>query len=265
MTYNVHGWMTPDGGPNADLVADVIVRTGADVVGLNEVFHPSSDAQPALAHVAQRAGMYFAFGATQPAEPTPSHAPYGNAILSRWPIIAHAAHHLAPAVAYGKRGLFEARLLLPSGRPLTVYVTHLDHRSEEIRVAQWAAADTWLARDRGRFHLVLGDFNALAETDYTEAGAVDRLRAFQAERGWPVPAFELIGRVVKSGYVDAFRAAGGTPAGGATWPAEAPERRIDYIFVPAAAAGGLRSCAPVSDARLSAASDHLPVVAEFDD
>lgn len=256
--------MTPDGGPNVDLVAEVIERAEADVVGLNEVFHPTADERPALSYLAQRLGMQFAFGATQPAEPTPDHPPYGNAILSRWPVMAHAAHHLAPAVAYGKRGLLEARILLPSDRPLTIYVTHLDHRSEETRVAQWAAADTWLARDRGRLHLVLGDFNALAETDYAAPGALDRLRAFQQERGWPVPSFDLIGRVLKSGYVDAYGAAGGPAAGGATWPADAPERRIDYIFLPAASAGALRACAPVTGAALADASDHLPVLADID-
>lgn len=265
LTYNVHGWIAPDGGPNVDQVAEVIRRAGADVVGLNEVFHPlPADDLPALARLAQRLDLHFAFGPTQPSDPHPNHPPYGNALLSRWPIMAHAAHHLAPAVSYGKRGLLEARILLPTGRPLTVYVTHLDHRSEEVRVAQWAAADTWLARDRGRLHLALGDFNALAESDYAAAGALERLRAYQAERGWPVPAFDLTGRVLKSGYVDAFAAAGGAAAGGATWPAHAPERRIDYIFLPRASAESLRSCAPLTDPLVTEASDHLPVLAEID-
>ena len=60
--------------------------------------------------------MQYAFGATQPAEPTPQkHPPYGNAMLSRWPVMAHAAHHLAPAVSYGKRGLLEARIVAAVG------------------------------------------------------------------------------------------------------------------------------------------------------
>lgn len=265
LTYNVHGWVAPDGGPNVDRVTEVIARTDADIVSLNEVFHPlDAGALPALALVAGWLGMRFAFGATQPAEGHPAHPPYGNAVLSRWPIMAHAAHHLAPAVSYGKRGLLEARILLPSGRPLTVYVTHLDHRSEEVRLAQWASADTWLARDRGRFHLALGDFNALSASDYAAPGAAEKLAAYQQERGWPTPAFELVGRVMKSGYADAYCAAGGAEAGGATWPAGAPERRIDYIFVPSSFAAAIRACAPVSEPAAVAASDHLPVLAEID-
>jgi endonuclease/exonuclease/phosphatase family metal-dependent hydrolase len=263
LTYNVHGWQAPDGASNVERVADVIRNSGADVAGLNEVFHPLGD-PPALARLAQRLDMHFAFGATQSADPAPNHPPYGNAILSRWPIMAHAAHHLAPAVQYGKRGLLEARLLRPTDAPLTVYVTHLDHRSEEIRLAQWTAADTWLARDRGRLHLVLGDFNALAETDYPAPSAVDRLRAYQQERGWPVPAFDLIGRVLKAGYTDAFAAAQGPAAGGATWPADRPERRIDYIFLPRAFALALRTCAPLTEPFVAGVSDHLPVLAEID-
>jgi endonuclease/exonuclease/phosphatase family metal-dependent hydrolase len=265
LTYNVHGWRAPDGELNVDLVAEVILRAGADVVGLNEVFHPLPVGElPALERLAQRLRMRFAFGATQPSDPSSSHSPYGNALLSRWPIVAHAAHHLAPAVAYGKRGLLEARVLLPSGQPLTLYVTHLDHRSEDVRVAQWSAANSWLMRDRGRFHLVLGDFNALAETDYRAEGAHERLLAYQQARGWPVPAFELVGHVLKSGYADAFEAAGGDPAGGATWPAQAPERRIDYIFLPRASVSALRGCAALIDPLVTAASDHLPVLAEID-
>lgn len=265
LTYNVHGWVAPDGGPNVDRVAEVIARSGADIVGLNEVFHPlAAGAVPALARLAERLGMSFAFGATQSSEPNPAHPPYGNAVLSRWPIMAHAAHHLAPAVAYGKRGLLEARVVMPSGRPLTVYVTHLDHRSEEVRLAQWASADTWLARDRGRFHLALGDFNALAASDYATPGAVDRLAAYQLERGWPAPSFDLIGRVMKSGYEDAYSGAGGSESDGATWPAETPERRIDYIFLPRGSVATIRSCAPLAEALAAEASDHLPVLAEID-
>lgn len=265
LTYNVHGWIAPDGGLNVDRVAEVIRRADADVVGLNEVFHPLPAGDlPALARLAQQLDMQFAFGPTQPSDPHPNHPPYGNALLSRWPIMAHAAHHLMPAVSYGKRGLLEARILLPAGRQLTIYVTHLDHRSEEARMGQWASADTWLGRDRGRLHLALGDFNALAEADYAAPGALEQLRAYQEAQGWPVPAFDLIGRALKSGYVDAFVAAGGAAAKGATWPAQAPERRIDYIFLPRAFADALRSCAPLTGPLVAEASDHLPVLAEID-
>ena len=61
--------------------------------------------------------MSYAFGPTLPAEPLPGDISYGNALLSRWPILAFAAHHLTPVVSYGQRGLLEARVLLPRACP----------------------------------------------------------------------------------------------------------------------------------------------------
>ncbi len=264
LTYNVHGWLTPAGGPNVDLIADVVGRADADLVGLNEVFYPDAGVVlPALERLAGALGMHFAFGATQPTDPQ-KHPPYGNALLSRWPIAAYAAHHLAPVVSYGKRGLLECRVVRPDGRTLTVYVTHLDHRSEKIRLEQWSSANTWLLRDRNRPHLLLGDFNALAETDYPDPGARERLAAYQVEREWPTPAFDLVAQVTRAGYLDGFVAAGHPAGAGATFPAAAPERRVDYIFLPELWRDALKACAPFDLGPVRAASDHRPVMAEID-
>jgi endonuclease/exonuclease/phosphatase family metal-dependent hydrolase len=263
LTYNVHGWLTPDGGAsNVERLAEVIAATGADLVGLNEVFHPwGAPLGPALRVLADCLGMSYAFGPTLPAQPAPDDIPYGNALLSRWPILAYAAHHLSPAASYGQRGLLEVRLLLPSGQPLTVYVTHLDHRSEAIRLAQWASANAWLLRDRGRPHLLMGDFNALAAADYPTPQNVECLRSYQAAQGWPAPAFDLVEQVLKAGYVDACDRIG--QGRRPTWPSAAPERRIDYIFLPALLAGGLIECCRWDGPAALGASDHLPVLAEI--
>ena len=263
LTYNVHGWLTPDGGAaNVEMLAAVISATGADLVGLNEVFHPwRTPAGPALKMLADSLGMTYAFGPTLPAEPGPADVAYGNALLSRWPILAYAAHHLAPTVSYGRRGLLEVRVSLPSGQPFTLYITHLDHRSEPIRMEQWASANTWLLRDRGRPHLLLGDFNALAAVDYAAPDAVERLSAYQAAQGWPVPAFDLIAQVLKAGYVDAFDRVG--TGQWMTWPSAQPERRIDYIFPSSVLADALINCCCWDDPLVRTASDHLPLLAEI--
>lgn len=266
LAYNVHGWRTAGDRPNLEGVAAVIAASAADIIGLNEVFHPAHDDLGApLADLAARLDLHAVFGPTQPAAGIPSHPPYGNALLSRWPVQAFAAHHLSPATPYGRRGLLEARVLLPSGQPLTVYVTHLDHRSEEIRLTQWAAALTWLQRDRSRPHLLLGDFNALATTDYSAPGALERLSAYQQAQGWPPPQFELVAQVLKAGYLDA-QASASSPVGPAapSFPAADPERRIDYIFLPQVMAGALRASARLESPDARTASDHLPVMADFD-
>jgi endonuclease/exonuclease/phosphatase family metal-dependent hydrolase len=264
LTYNIHGWrsLNPADGLNLAALAEVIGDAQADLVGLNEVFHPHpAEGHVALALLAGRLGMDYAFGPTLSASESPSGIPYGNALLSRWPILAFAAHHLAAGTDGERRGLFEARVSLPDRRSFTVYVTHLDHRSEAIRLAQWQAAAMWLARDRGKPHLVIGDFNALAAHDYPDKPAVARLRERRAALGWPPPAFDLVAQIQKAGYSDAFARAGAGE--GVTFPAHAPEIRIDYIFLPSTWADALVRCRRWDHPRAAAASDHIPMLAEF--
>ncbi len=80
--------------------------------------------------------MEFAFGvALTPQFAFAPLASYGNALLTRYPVLAHAGHHLTPIEGHEQRGLLEMRVLLPDGRtPFSVYVTHLDHLSEAVRV-----------------------------------------------------------------------------------------------------------------------------------
>jgi endonuclease/exonuclease/phosphatase family metal-dependent hydrolase len=264
LTYNIHGWRSAadPGKLNLDALTQIIGDANADLVGLNEVFHPlPANGGPALALLAARLGMTFAFGPTIAAAATPTGIPYGNAVLSRWPILAHAAHHLSAGINGEPRGLLEARVLTPTGRPFTLYVTHLDHRSEAVRLAQWRAASAWLTRERGKRHLVVGDFNALATADYPQARALAELQAVRAARGWPAPAFDVVAQVEKTGYCDAFAQVGAGE--GATFPASAPEIRIDYIFLPTDWADGVTACRRWDHPLTAGASDHIPLFAEF--
>ncbi|MCS6825621.1 MAG: endonuclease/exonuclease/phosphatase family protein, partial [Caldilinea sp.] len=176
VTYNIHGWRMVDGKPNLDAVTDVLRSIDADIIGLNEVFYPRTvpgDRRPALEVLAARLKMHFIFGPCLrwPAEKNMPADAYGNALLSRWPIIAGSAHHLTPkeedksGVLQDKeqRGLLEARILTPGGGTFTVYVTHLDHTDENARMVQLRVARTWLVRDRNRPHVVMGDFNAIID------------------------------------------------------------------------------------------------------
>lgn len=262
LTYNIHGWRTPGAGAlNLDPVTAVIRASDADLVGLNEVFHPHPTADgSALTLLAERLGMNYAFAPALTATESRTGVPYGNAFLSRWPILAYAGHHLPASGDGERRGLLEARVQLPDGRPLTFYVTHLDHRSEAVRLEQWTAAHSWLLRERGRLHLLAGDFNALAQSDYAVEGAEAALQERCVALGWRAPAFDLIGHVLK-GYVDAFAKVGVGPA--ATFPTHAPEIRIDYIFVPSAQSEALVRCQRWEHPLVPAASDHMPMLAEL--
>lgn len=278
VTYNIHGWRTSDGEPNLAAIGDLLIATGADVIGLNEVFYPRAipgTARPALELLAERLQMHFVFGPCLrwPAQEGMPPDAYGNALLSRWPILADAAHHLTPkaedreAILADKeqRGLLEARILLPDQRTLTVYVTHLDHTSEAARLLQLRVAQQWLLRDRNRPHLVMGDFNAISLWDFA-ARTDDLQRLADHPKGQNLTGNgkgpQVIAQMAKYGYVDLMEQVG-LPGQQSYIGAADNTIRIDYIFATSDLAADVRTCAVWQEAPGAEASDHRPLLAEF--
>ncbi|MEA3336078.1 MAG: endonuclease/exonuclease/phosphatase family protein [Chloroflexota bacterium] len=268
LTYNIHGWRGGDGALNLDRLLRIIEASDADIVALNEVFHPFSlpdSDRTALDILADALGMSYAFGvALTPQFAFSPLSSYGNALLSRFDILAHAGHHLTPIGGHEQRGLLEARLLLPdSPSPLSVYVTHLDHRSEAVRLRQLNSVLQWTNRDRERRHLLLGDFNALAPQDYEgRAGDLDDLRDRQETAHMVADGLQVVPHILSRGYSDA--GASGEEGRQPTFPAERPVIRIDYVWVSPAMAGAIRSCGRWRTDETAIASDHLPVFADFE-
>jgi endonuclease/exonuclease/phosphatase family metal-dependent hydrolase len=287
VTYNVHGWRTAGNQPNLLGVAAVLERLAPDIVGLNEVYYPrvvAGSDQPALEALAARLGMHFVFGPVLrwPAQDDMPADAYGNALLSRWPILASAAHHLTSKEedpqrlldAKEERGLLEARIAVPEGgdlqevRPpgsqtITAYSLHLDHTDEEVRSIQLRIARTWLGRDRNRPHVVMGDFNAISPWDFEGREAdLDELSAHHSGHNLTNrPDGPLvIPQMEKAGYVDLYRqfnASGERSHLGAQTPI-----RIDYMFASRALAEKAIGCG--IDTEADHVSDHRPVWADFD-
>jgi endonuclease/exonuclease/phosphatase family metal-dependent hydrolase len=152
---------------------------------------------------------------------------YGNALLSRYPILGwdnlHYAHNTTET-----RGLLRALVQVPGGR-VAFFGTHLDHieRPGDARAEQVAEALTaWNGTPRT---ILLGDLNA-------------------------EPSAPELQGIYDAGFLDALQATGQESLF-TFWDAT-PSRRIDYIFVTPdltpVQAWGVRS----------RASDHLPVMAE---
>lgn len=274
MTFNIHGWRTKESAPNHKLVVDVLRESRADVIGLNEVFHPfageesenSYSNDSLLARTADELGMQWVFGPCLrwPATAELPEKSYGNALLSRWPIIASAAHHLTPVPEKEQRGLLEGRILLPDGDAFTVYVTHLDHTNEDARLVQLRALRTWTIRDRNRPHIVMGDFNAVSPDDFAHRRAeLEQLVANHPPAGPLLTAdgMRVIPQMEKAGYVDALRAAGGNDAG--TFIPAAVPLRIDYIFLSQPLAPALLGGQVWQEKPGREASDHRPVVVDI--
>jgi endonuclease/exonuclease/phosphatase family metal-dependent hydrolase len=86
-SYNIHRGVGIDRRLDLARIADVIAETGADVVGLQEVIrghgHASADQ---AAFLAKRLGMELVMGETR----AHGGGTYGNAVLSRMPVIGSA-------------------------------------------------------------------------------------------------------------------------------------------------------------------------------
>ncbi len=250
LTYNIHTWEGQDGRMDIARLAGIIADSGASIVSLNEVLHPVytryGQREP-LAELAAELGMHWAFGESDRLVQRPAWwGPVGNAVLSRFPIVANDNHYLPRLPLTQERNLLVARLRTGHGRHFTIYSTHLDHAFEGTRLWQLRGVMDKLRRNGDDPHLLMGDFNthspSRADGHVLTPPVVRWLRSM--------------------GYVDAFAHAGqGSPV---TFKFGLPLFRIDYIFVPSTLSSRLRSCYTLRSQETLVASDHLPLLAEFD-
>lgn len=261
LTYNIHHWEGTDGRVDAARMAEVIRESGADVVALNEVFHPACqepDGQPLLETMARSLSMAYVFGETVSFYPDAGFpAPYGNALLTRYPILSAEAHLMVALPGREQRGFLRAALDTGEAVPLTLYVTHLDHRHEDARLAQIKSMLGLIARCGDHPHIILGDFNAL--TPSKDSRHPDMPKKSGREVIW---GGQVVTHLLQAGYVDAYAATGHGSA--ETWPTENPQARIDYAFLSPPLAARLRRCRRWETALAHVASDHFPVLLELD-
>lgn len=241
MSYNVHSGIGMDGKYDADRIADAISDSGADIVALQEVddhWSGRSQYEDMAGTLAAKLKMqaYFApiYG-LPPVREGEKDRRFGNALLSRMPIINAVNHNLTRLSTQEPSprpipmpGFAEVKLDM-GGTALTVYVTHLDYRSDPgIRIVQVREMLEIMGRDPRR-KLLLGDFNARPD----------------AQELFPLFA----------AFRDTWKEVRNEP--GFTFPADVPDRKIDYIL----AGSGVETIrSDIADVR---ASDHRPLTAEF--
>ncbi len=214
MSYNLHFGDGVAGWCDLEATARTIQASGAEVIGLNEVsrgwyLHGSVDM---LAWLQRRLRMpYAVFGPT-------SDAMWGNAILSRHPIVASEVAPLPRGPAplqrervwdhVDHRGYISARIGLGGGEAVRVILTHLQHmerpEDSQVRMAQVPVlVAAWSGQPRT---ILLGDFNA--HPDWPEIAVLRR-----------------------AGLQDAWVAAHGTAADELTHASDHPFERLDYIWL----------------------------------
>jgi endonuclease/exonuclease/phosphatase family metal-dependent hydrolase len=140
-----------------------------DAIALQEVIQKPHVRNQA-AWLARKLGYDYQFVST---DPPGRFKRYGNALLTRRPVLARNEHLLAPRGDY--RTVAHLRIDV-DGQPVNVYATHLNERSDDsgsrIRGEQVADLLAFIASTAGTAPVVIaGDFNALVD-----AGDLSALR-----------------------------------------------------------------------------------------
>ncbi len=220
INYNIHDAVNTDGRVDPEALARVIEESGADIVGLQEISRGWLiwGGMDMLEWLAQRLDMQYIWGPTADAQ-------WGNAILTRLPIINYTNNPLPPEDVLLLRGYLYAELEV-NGRTLHVIDTHFSEKAgqDDIR-AQQASVLVDVAAGRPAT-IVMGDLNSLPNSLALEV-------------------------MLGGGFIDISRESG--LANTFTYPSFAADHQIDYIFI--------SPDLSFSDFAipLTTASDHLPL------
>jgi endonuclease/exonuclease/phosphatase family metal-dependent hydrolase len=224
MSYNLRNGFSAYGHLDLESLAAVIAEINPDVIALQEISRGwvISGRVDMLEWLAKKLDMYYIFGPT-------ADAIWGNALLSKYPIVSWENGKLPPVDLYLRRGFIDVTLNLYEEK-LRIIATHFHHVPEDSWIRQLQTPvilDVW---NGSRNTIILGDMNAIADTPemhiLTNAGLVD------------VAAYIYTNPPL-------------------TFPANNPYVRIDYIWT----SGEL---IPINCiVPYSTASDHFPIVADI--
>ncbi len=146
-----------------DLIADTIRAYGADIVGLQEIrdkcADPEFDAQAEI--LAEKLGFHYCFAQAICID---GEKPYGNALLSRFPILDAQTIPIPDPEVRAYDGYYETRCLLKAtvdvGGGLQVLVSHFGLNPDE----QELAVRTVLAHLPDERCVLMGDFNTTPDS-----------------------------------------------------------------------------------------------------
>ena len=232
VSYNIHSGIGTDGRFDLPRVGEVLREVNADIIALQEVgdFRHMTSREDQPEHLAELLGMHMAFGPNV----VRNGRRYGNAILSRLPIIKSKNYDLS-IKRREPRGALRCDLDLGGGRQLHVFCLHLGLGIGERRAQEGLLLSSDILRDAVRKDpvVVCGDFN------YWGNGAMPSL----VRKAIHDAALEL-----------------GAPA--RTYPTRLPLLRLDRIYVDVTVKP--LEIHPHRTPLSVVASDHLPLVMRFE-
>ncbi len=198
LSYNIHHAEGVDGKLDVPRIAQVILSVEPDLVALQEVDKNTTrtgkvNQDIELAHLTK---MNSVFGSNI----TFQGGQYGNAILSKFPIIKNK-NFLLPNVDSGEqRGLLRSQIQISNKENVLFFSTHLDHRrSDTERLASAEVINQIISLDNKSPAILAGDFNDVPES----------------------PTLKELGKLWLRTNKKILK----------TIPASKPSRQIDYIFV----------------------------------
>ncbi len=198
LSYNIHHAEGVDGKLDVPRIAQVILSVKPDLVALQEVDKNTTrtgkvNQDIELANITK---MNSVFGSNI----TFQGGQYGNAILSKFPIIKNK-NFLLPNVDSGEqRGLLRSQIQISNKENVLFFSTHLDHRrSDTERLASAEAINQIISLDNKSPAILAGDFNDVPES----------------------PTLKELGKLWLRTNKKILK----------TIPASKPSRQIDYIFV----------------------------------
>jgi len=137
-------------------------------------------------------------------------------------------------------------------KAIRIFCTHLDMAYESVRLKQ---LDQILPHiDQNIPHLILGDFNALCQSDYSDEDW-ENLKAVRAKNRWEAPKTDLYKKLMDLGYTDSFPGRDHTSKVATVWA----HTRIDWILWSSKLPANVNSYNVLD----TDASDHLPVVVKL--
>lgn len=255
MTYNILEGANIRFGDRTELVLDLIRQSEADVVGLCECTGFDEERGSRFKYFRERLRM----GGVLTRAPSGHHI----ALLYRRGLRTFSRTTLANTMYNGfARIAFESVEL----GPVTVVMTHLHPFSSWYRVTE---VQQLLGRAQSSDEaIIMGDMNSIAPTDMPLdlASATPYLTGRFSGPDGEIDTLPIQAMLTR-GFVDL-----GASGVGSTYPTRLERKhkehgitvRIDYILATPGLASRCRSIRAVDDPPAHDASDHLPVVAEFD-
>ena len=224
-------------------IAAVVRACDPDVVVLQEATEPG-----VVARVAEQAGLTH-WG---------SRAGHSTGFLSRIPV----AHHAWLSARGARHPFLEVVLDGPHPRIFGLHLSAWFSKwSERRRHREIRLLLDGIREHQDGFHVIAGDFNALAPGERLELAQMPRwIRAMVWVSGRDI-ARDTIQAMLDERYIDMWRRL--HPAGeGYTFPTWSPHVRLDYMFTPDRCASRIAECVVVRNVpEATSASDHYPLLA----